>query len=37
MSTAHLLEVNNLKLSYGGIAAVKGIDFYIVLRRSLCP
>jgi branched-chain amino acid transport system ATP-binding protein len=29
MSTAHLLEVNNLKLSYGGIAAVKGIDFYI--------
>jgi len=29
MSTAHLLEVRNLKLSYGGIAAVKGIDFYI--------
>ena len=29
MSTAHLLEVNNLKLSYGGITAVKGIDFYI--------
>ena len=29
MSTAPLLEVRNLKLSYGGIAAVKGIDFYI--------
>lgn len=29
MSTAHLLEVRNLKLSYGGITAVKGIDFYI--------
>ena len=29
MSTAHLLEVRNLKLLYGGIAAVKGIDFYI--------
>jgi branched-chain amino acid transport system ATP-binding protein len=29
MSTTHLLEVRNLKLSYGGIAAVKGIDFYI--------
>ena len=29
MSTAHLLEVRNLKLSYGGIAAVKGSDFYI--------
>jgi branched-chain amino acid transport system ATP-binding protein len=29
MSAAHLLEVRNLKLSYGGIAAVKGIDFYI--------
>jgi branched-chain amino acid transport system ATP-binding protein len=29
MSTAHLLEVRNLKLSYGGIAAVKRIDFYI--------
>ncbi|MFM2188813.1 MAG: hypothetical protein RLZZ452_769, partial [Pseudomonadota bacterium] len=29
MSTAPLLEVRNLKLSYGGITAVKGIDFYI--------
>lgn len=29
MNTAPLLEVRNLKLSYGGIAAVKGIDFYI--------
>lgn len=29
MSAAHLLEVRNLKLSYGGIAAMKGIDFYI--------
>ena len=29
MNTAHLLEVRNLKLLYGGIAAVKGIDFYI--------
>ena len=29
MSAAHLLEVRNLKLSYGGITAVKGIDFYI--------
>lgn len=25
----HLLEVRNLKLSYGGISAVKGIDFYV--------
>lgn len=29
MNTAHLLEVRNLKLLYGGITAVKGIDFYI--------
>jgi branched-chain amino acid transport system ATP-binding protein len=29
MSTAHLLEVRNLKLSYGGITAVKGIVLYI--------
>lgn len=29
MSTAPLLVVRNLKLSYGGITAVKGIDFYI--------
>ena len=29
MSTAPLLEVRNLKLSYGGITAVKGVDFYI--------
>ena len=29
MSTPHLLEVRDLKLSYGGITAVKGIDFYI--------
>lgn len=29
MSGAHLLEVRHLKLSYGGIAAVKGIDFYV--------
>lgn len=29
MSTTPLLEVRNLKLSYGGITAVKGIDFYI--------
>jgi branched-chain amino acid transport system ATP-binding protein len=25
----HLLEVRNLKLAYGGISAVKGINFYI--------
>ncbi len=29
MSTTPLLELKHLKLSYGGIAAVKGIDFYI--------
>ncbi|BEI41497.1 ABC transporter ATP-binding protein [Polynucleobacter sp. HIN9] len=29
MSTTPLLEIKHLKLSYGGIAAVKGIDFYI--------
>ena len=29
MSIAPLLELKHLKLSYGGIAAVKGIDFYI--------
>ena len=27
--SAHLLEVCKLKLSYGGISAVKGIDFYV--------
>ncbi len=27
--SAHLLEVRKLKLSYGGISAVKGIDFYV--------
>ncbi len=29
MSATPLLEIKHLKLSYGGIAAVKGIDFYI--------
>ncbi len=29
MSITPLLELKHLKLSYGGIAAVKGIDFYI--------
>ena len=29
MSVTPLLELRHLKLSYGGIAAVKGIDFYI--------
>jgi len=29
MSAIPLLELQHLKLSYGGIAAVKGIDFYI--------
>ena len=29
MSAAPLLKVKDLKLSYGGIAAVKGIDFHI--------
>ncbi len=27
--SAHLLEVRKLKLAYGGISAVKGIDFYV--------
>ena len=27
--SAHLLEVCKLKLAYGGISAVKGIDFYV--------
>ncbi len=27
--SAHLLEVRKLKLAYGGISAVKGLDFYV--------